>query len=1081
MKLCAVLLLAAFLQVSANGYSQKITLSAKNVPLKSVFQEIERQSGYYFLYYSGILEQTKKVDIDIKDGTVEEVLKACLKGQPFDYEIMENKLILIKKKEEASKKRTPLTLSTDTIIDVKGKVTDASGNLLPGATIIAKGAKVGTVTDENGEFLLPNVSLNTVWIIRSVGYKERKITAREKNIIVQLDVVVSDLDETVIKGYYSTTKRFNTGAVSKVTSDVISKQPLGDPILALQGRVPGLQIAQSSGVPGSLNVIRLRGINSIANGNDPLYVIDGVPFTSTTLTNQAMIASAQISPFSSINPSDIESIEILKDADATAIYGSRGANGVILITTKKGKAGKTAIDVDFYMGEGRVTRTAEFLNTRQYLQMRHEAFRNDQESPGPTDYDVNGEWDTTRYTDWQKVMIGGSSRITNTQLRLSGGNDLTQFSIGSNYRRETTVFQGDYVDKKASVFINIVNNSSNNKFRAVLSASYLNDNSLLPTSDFTRNIINLAPNAPSLYDNNGNLNWQNNTWQNPMAELLRKSKSVTNNIIGNLNLLYRILPGLNLKTTLGYNHIFMDQSMTVPLSSYPPEYAGLTSLRVHDFASNHLKTWNIEPQISFNRDLFGGNFDVLVGMAFQQSLQNAIGQRAADFSSDALIENILAATSVSAFNMNYTQYRYTALFGRLNYTWKEKYMMNLTARRDGSTRFGPGKRFGNFGAVGMGWIFSNEPFMNQVKPLMSFGKLRASYGTTGNDQLGDYQYLSTYSSNGTPYLGVVGLFPSRLANQNYSWEMVKKFELGLELGFLNDRILFTGDYYRNRTDNQLVGYSLSTITGFDRVQANLPAVIQNTGLEFDLITKNIQTNDFTWTSSINLSIPRNKLVAYPNLQGSSYANQYEVGKPLFVAKRFHYIGVDPKTGVYQFEDINKDSEISSPEDRVALKQISQNYFGGFQNSITYKGLQLDFFIQFVKQTGIIFFYNGTPGTISRNQPKSILNRWDEPGDVAYIQKFTQSFSSDAARAQNQFTNGDGRIGDASFVRLKNIALSYKIPFKLRQVLRLRDSKIYIQCRNLLTITNYQGFDPEVQSLAMLPPLRIITAGIQISL
>jgi TonB-linked SusC/RagA family outer membrane protein len=963
-----------------------------------------------------------------------------------------------------------------------------------GASVVIRKLKKSGMTDDNGEFVLHDVPDGEYEVeISFVGYETRRTTVvvenHEGRVVADLKQFHSQLDETIVKGYYTTTNRLNTGNVTKIKGEDIQKQPVSDPIMALEGRVSGLYIQQSSGIPGASMIVRLRGQNSIANGNNPLYIVDGVPFTSTPLTNSSIgggaigyggtTAGSGMSPFNNINPADIESIEVLKDADATAIYGSRGANGVILISTKKGKAGDSKFLANVYSGAGAVTRKMELLNTQQYLQVRHQAFINDGQTPTSDDVDINGQWDTTRYTDWQKVLIGRTAKFTNAQASLSGGNANTQFILGGGYNRQTTVFPGNYEDDKASIHLNVNHASANQKFHVLASAGYVNDNSIIPQADFTGN-LNIAPDAPALYDANGNINWQNGTFNNPMAGTFKNARAVTNTLTGNLNLSYEIFHGLQVKSSFGYTNMQMNQTnQQSAMSAYgPPD----PNNRENQFATSNLNTWIIEPQLDYSRKIGHGNLAVIVGTTHQQNKQNSIGQTALGFASDALIPNVTAANAVVITGAaQETEYHYVAFFGRINYNWEEKYLVNVTARRDGSSRFGSNNQFGNFGAVGAGWIFTKEKLIEHNLSFLSFGKLRASYGTTGNDQIGDYQFLSTYTPYpGTSYQGISTLYPTIIANPYFGWELVKKLEGGIELGFLKDRILLTASYYHNRTGNQLVGEPLPYTTGFNVIQANLPAVVQNTGTEVVLNTINIQGKSFTWSTSINLSIPRNKLISFPGLATNARFNRkYSIGKPLSSKPTYHYTGLNAQTGIYTFEDVNHDGAINS-KDLQFLKQVTQNYYGGIQNSFSYKGWHLDFLVQFVKQTALNYLANfKTPGFISQNQTLSILNSWHAPGDNSAIQKYTQMGGA-VNNAYGTYIGSDAVISDGSFIRLKNLSLAYTLPTEWQRKLHLQNTRIYIQGQNLLTITGYKGLDPETQGWS-LPPLRMITGGIQVGL
>lgn len=1071
------------LAVSGTTMAQRITLQVTNAPLDTVFSRIQEQTPYRFVYTSEELSATKPVSFTVRKAPIAAVLALSFKDQPVDYS-MEDLYVYVRKKEEARTSSAP----TGQTSEIHGRVTDEKGEPLEGATVQIVKLGVRTLSNSKGEFMIATIAPGAYTLeITFVGFEKYVMTAKSPGSVPFLIVMkrsVNKLDETVIKGYYVTTNRMNVGDITVVKGEDIQKSPVGDPLMALAGRVPGLYIAQANGLPGSTMIgpgqVSLRGRNSIANGTNPLFIVDGVPFTSTSLTNTGIGGGATyLSPFNLINPADIENIEVLKDADATAIYGSRGANGVVLITTKKGTAGRTLVVLDASDGFGKADRTIPLLNSSQYLEMRHEAFANDGKSPRSTDYDLNGSWDTTRYTNWQKVLIGGTSHFTKEAMTISGGNASTQFVMGGGYSGQTTIFPGDFHDQVGSGHINLTHASDDRKFRASMSVSYATDNNVMPSTDITSQIT-LPPVAPPIYAG-PTLNWQPistgaYTFNNPFGTLLQKAKSTTDNLVANANLAYQLLQGLQLSVSLGYNKIEMNQNILVPLSSYSPAYAGLTVLRSNTSANNTLKTWIIEPQLNFHQSIFGGLLDILVGTTIQENRQAITNLYAQDFPSDALISNIAAAATHFTAGFTYTDYRYNGAYGRLGYTWGEKYILNVTARRDGSSRFGPGYQFGSFGAVGAGWIFTKEKFAARMLPWLNFGKVRVSYGTTGNDQILDYQFLSTYSSFPYPYEGLTGLYPTQLANPNYRWEVVKKLELGLDLGFIRNRILLNAAYYSNRTDNQLVGYSLPYVSGFSSITANLPAKIANTGFEFALSTVNINSKIFTWGTTANLSIPHNKLVAYPNLAGSTYANTYTIGQPLFSTRGYRFTTVNPTTGLYNFEDVNKDGKISSPQDYLPMPPITQMYYGAVTNTFRYGRFSLDVMVQFVGQNKYNYArFFGIAGTL-KNQPTYVLARWQKPEDVTTVQRFAENNSLVSA-ANTESILSDRVISDASFIRLKNLALSYDLPIGKTNKPRLH---LYLQGQNLLLITKFKGLDPET-SVLVCPPLRMILAGLRISL
>ncbi len=1095
MKITTLIMVTVILHVSATSLAQKISLSERNAPLSKVFDEISNQTGYDFAYTSKALEDTKSITINVKNEELKNVLDKIFAGQPVNYSI-EDKWIIVSAKQENVVDKPKAVFAQ---VPVSGKVVDDLGQPMIGVTITEKGTKNVTTTTAKGSFNLTATDDNSILVFSYVGFESKEIPVKQLagGSVITLVPAVTNLREVAInKGYYFERQELTTGDVSTVDSKTIGEQPGVDAITALEGRVPGLYIRQASGLPGANENVQLRGQNSIANGNNPLYIIDGVPFGSVSPSNPSLgtalgvgstinFGNSGMSPLSVINPKDIDNIEVLKDADATAIYGSRGANGVILITTKKGRMGDTRVNFDLSQGMGDVTRMMHMMNTPQYLQMRKEALKNDGLLPTVNDPDINGAWDTTRYTNWQKALIGNTAHYTNAQISVSGGTENTQFNIGGGYSRQTTVFPGDYSDKKGSFNFNLTHSSSNKRFQLQFSGSYLNDNNNLPLTDLTTIALELAPDAPPLYTSNGALNWQpvggTATFPNPLSNTLRSANAVVNNLISNLTLSYKILPGLIIKSNLGYTNETNDQSNQTPAISFPPPNNTNPNNRNNSFGNTHSQTWIIEPQLNYYRKIGKAALNVLIGTTFQQNNLSDYEITAIGFNSDALIINPLNASTKTLGSYDIYEYRYNSVYGRLNYTWDDKYLLNVTARRDGSSRFGPANEYGNFGAIGTGWIFTKEDFFKNYVPWLNFGKLRASYGITGNDQIADYQYLSAYTTNTPTYQGATGLYPTRIPNPYYGWETDRKLEFGLELGFLNDRISLITDYFRNRTGNQLVGYTLPSSSGFTTVQENLPAVVQNKGEEFEIHTVNIKLPNFSWSSSFNLTIPENKLISYPGLATSSYVNHYEIGQSLFISKVYDYLGVDPQTGASLYKSNKGPTSTPSTADEIFSNPYNtQQYYGGFQNSFQYKNFQLDVFLQFAKQTGrsALWTLGYFAGRENYNQPTAMLNHWQSPGEDAAYGKYSTMLGGDPS---NLITNSTAMIVDASFIRLKNVALSYKLPKTLQQSLHLQNARIYLQAQNLFTITNYFGLDPEnLLGNFNLPPLRMISAGISAS-
>ncbi|WP_286760601.1 SusC/RagA family TonB-linked outer membrane protein [Salegentibacter sp. UBA1130] len=957
--------------------------------------------------------------------------------------------------------------------EVSGIVRDQNGLPIPGVTITVKNTNRGTVTNLDGEYEI-SASSNGTLVFSYLGFKtfELEIDGRVE-INIQLEEDIASLATVKINaGYYNTTERESTGNISKVSGEEIEKQPLVNPLQALQGRMAGVEILPRGDLPGQASRIRIRGTNSLREeGNFPLYIVDGVPINSTPLDSRSIAGSGTngFDPLNTLNLSNIESIEVLKDADATAIYGSRGANGVVLISTKKGTEGETNFEAALSSGVSQLPNKMDLLNTSEYLQIRRRAFENDGVEPTQFNaYDLL-LWDQERYTDWQDFFYGGNAPVTDLNVSATGGNANTTFRVGGSYYTQGSIYPGSYDYNKVTGSLNLNHITNDEKLRINLSVGYgVDDNQLAGSIDVSSAPFRLPPNAPRVFNSDGSLHWEE--WaaagqNNPLAGFFNQSDTRVNNLISSLSLTYKLATDFNFKINAGYTNLQSKELVKRPSRSFNPAWN-------YNDDSQHLdinrSSWILEPQLTYSRSIGDGILDLIAGATFQQNRDSNLELIGSGYVSEALIGNLNAAEDInSTLHLN-TQYSYNAVFGRLAYNFKSKYLVNLTGRRDGSSRFGPGKRFANFGAVGAAWIFTEEPFIKKSLPFLSFGKLRGSYGTTGNDQIGDYGYLDAYEV--TP--GPGGLFPTQLFNPNYSWEENKKLEAAFEAGFFKDRLNFGVSWYRNRSSNQLVGFPLPAMTGFNSVQANLPATVENSGWEIELSSLNFNAPNFRWRTSFNISIPENRLVSYPGIESSSYANRYRVGEPLNIALLFKYGGLDPDTGFYTREDINGDGRFDY-EDRVVTKDLGRQYFGGINNSISYKSFNLQFLWQFVKQEGNLFNFNA--GNLS-NQRQETLQAL-EPG--SRYQRVSQSIQGLIGYAYVQTTPFP--YTDASFLRLKTLTLGYEIPTKVLNKVGVKKGSLSLHGQNLLTITDYKGVDPEMPiGGTSFAGLRTIIGGIKLN-
>ncbi|SMC57263.1 TonB-linked outer membrane protein, SusC/RagA family [Pedobacter nyackensis] len=1088
-------MITIMLHVSAKTLAQKVTLSAKNATLVEIFNQINSQTGYDFLFSADILKDAKTVTIQARNEELNTVLQRIFRGQPLDFSI-ENKSVVISKKTEGILEKIINALNL-TNIDVTGIVLDEQGRSLPGATAIVKKSGKAIITDAQGQFTLKNVPEGSTIVISFTGYQKQELNARPNLGKINMVLAANKLDAVQVIAYGTTSARLNTGNVTSVSAAEIELQPVTNPLLALIGKVPGLFVAQNSGVPGAPITIQIQGANSIGKGNLPLYVIDGVFFNSEVMSRGSFVGASN--PLNYINPGDIESISVLKDGEATSIYGSRAANGAILITTKKGIAGKTRVDFNFQDGFSWNTRFIPTLNTQQYVAIREEAMRNDGRIPSanPSDPGYAPDlkiYDTNRYTNWQKVLGGGLGQNINTSATLSGGSENTQFLVSGTFNKVKSIYSGDFSNKNTAVHMNLYNTSQNKKLKTNFSVSFSNNDNSLPAVDLLNLAIRIPPNAPSLYNADGSLNWALNsagasTWLpggHPLSSTLAKYNAKTKNLVGSGNISYNILSGLDISSTFGYTYQQTDEFEFIPSSTFEPQQRA-NNQSSSGFINSQINSTNIEPKINYKRILFKGALEALAGITFHQESGMNRTVVGAGYSSDLNLADLGAASRIASKSSNEYLYKYAALFARLNYNWGEKYLLNLSARRDGSSRFGSANQFHDFASVGAAWIFSNEGLIKDNLSFLSFGKLKASYGTTGNDQIGNYAVLSSYLPTTTTYQGLSGFYPANLENPYLEWELTKKINLGLDLGFLKDRIVLSANYFVNRTSNQLLSYTEPSTTGFGSIAANFPAIVQNSGLELSLNTRNMETKDFSWTSSFNFTAPHNKLVAFPNLAQSPYNASLVVGYSTGISKLFHYVGVDPANGLYTFlgKDGKPTTAPKSGTDNYAIENTRYpEFYGGFQNSFRYKGFDLDISVNFTKQNvpNIDFGYSFGPGLRqSGNQPITVLNAWHKPGDIATVQKYANGFT--VFQGFLNVGNSDAGYTNVTYFRLNNASLSWQIPKTWSQKLALQSIRLFANGQNLFTFGNYEGADPETRQKGVpsTPPLTVLVLGIKVSL
>jgi TonB-linked SusC/RagA family outer membrane protein len=967
---------------------------------------------------------------------------------------------------------------------ISGKITDEQGNGLPGATVKIQGSTVGTITDNEGNFSLSKAPSTGTLQVSFIGYPGVEVPytfSTKLPITIHLKSNSNPLNEVQVVGYGSTTKRLNTGAVATVSAQSIAEQPVTNVLSALSGQAAGVFVQTANGLPGGNINIQIRGQGSITAGNNPLYVIDGVPFNATvgSLSSLSILSTGaingQISPFNTLNPSDIESISILKDADATAIYGSRGSNGVVLITTKKGKEGRTRASVNISDGITEATNIPRLLNSAQYLQMQQAAYANDGITPS-ADPNSNSyapqltTWLNATQTNWAKYLLGGTGHFTNAEADISGGNNGTTFTVSGNYHSEKAYLPGDNQYDRDGIYANIQHSSEDGRFWVQFSHSLtLDDNKLVnPSGGISYDM--LLPTDYPTYDQTGNYNFY--FGDNPLAEIYATSQAKTTNLVDNLLLRYSIVKDLEFKVSAGYNLIQVDQTQIFPTVSLYPGTPNYTN-----FGRNSNHSYIIEPQLTYNVKLTHSTLNLLAGGTYQNTIFQGETITASDFTNEELMQNLASAGSYVTAN-NYTQYKYVSVFGRATYNIADKYIVNATIRRDGSSRFGPGRQFGNFGSIGGAWLWGDENFIKTNLPFISFGKLRASYGLTGNDQITDYQYLSTYGNSGYVYENIPGLRPTRIANPDFHWETTKKLDFGLDVGLLKSNILLTVDHYRDLTDDQLVNYNIPSSSGFTSYVANLPATVKNSGWEFSLNTKNIKTTNFSWTTAFNLTLPKNELVSFPNLSSSSYANTLVIGQDISRIYGYQFDGLNNEgLALYTSKNgVPTNTPNSATDAFYTVGKKSPDLYGGITNTIVFHNWSFEIMGQFVRQhaLGNLMF---TPGGEGYNNYAITDNYWTSTHTNTNIPKpSTYNDFSYYQSSANYF--------NTSYFRIKNVELSYKLPQAWLTRMAIEQARIFIQGENILSFWNKNEpfLDPETGTFGGtangLPPTKAFIIGIQ---
>ncbi|WP_295771944.1 SusC/RagA family TonB-linked outer membrane protein [uncultured Mucilaginibacter sp.] len=1091
MKLTVIMVMAVLLQVSAGTYAQKLTFKKNGATLREVFGQIRVQTGYNVLYSPDLINEESRLNANFSNATLRNVLDQIIDRDALSYTIDRKNILITKAKEESLLQKVIDLVETTSIL---GKVSDENGKPLPGATISVKGTRNSVVADAEGAFAITVNEAKDILVISFIGYEIKELPAKniKSPLLISLKQSTSNLDQVQITAYGTTTKRLNTGNITTVTAQEIAKNPVNNVMEALQGKVPGLFIQQVTGQPGGAFNLRIRGSANLTTGaTSPLVIVDGVRYPASTLklSENTSYGTKDFlqggSGLNFINPNDIETIDVLKDIDATAIYGSSGAYGVILITTKKNKHGSQSFDANVYTGVSVYGSGEPLLNTEEYLMLRREALKNDGTTTIPSgDSDLNGTWPQDRYTDWRKLFMGGHAATTNVNLSYNGSARNTSYLISGSFRDIGNIQRHKGANRDGSLRFALNTSTNNNKFSLSLTGTYLASVNDMVPYDFSTSSL-LVPNAPNPYNADGSVNWAaigtdvNSSASSSNANRLYKNN--TNNLLANATLIYRPMKKLTLRTIFGYSDITGKELIGYPLAVFNPTNTAAATQTTSIFHHYNTRSITVSPYAEYRTALGSkGNLTAKIGGEISNIVTYLDDITGTGFPSDALLKNPSAGSSVVT-DYNLTEYRSIGTYGILKYVWNNKYIVDLNVRRDGSTKFGSGRRFGTFGSAAAAWIFTEEKFLKDNK-ILSFGKLRASTGTVGGDAVGDFNYLSTYNVTGGSYDGKVGLSPGSLSNPYLVWERNTKSEIALELGFLKDRIFIEGSYYYNKAGNQLIGTKLSSVTGFGSYSLNSDAVISTSGIEGILSTTNIKSKNFQWTTRVNISIPRSKLIKVPT--NATLDANLALGKPVTGIFLYKYNGVNPATGYYNFTNAKgvASDYLSglTQADKTEFVDLAPKYFGGIQNSFSYKQLSVDFSFTVTSRKGRNFLGQTVfPfGIYGLNGSAQWLKRWQKPGDETDFPKLSANLLS--YFRQTNFQASTGAYSDATYARLQNLSIRYNFKGSYLQKLGISNLSVYLQGQNLLTISKFGGLDPENLAAGVIPPLRVFTGGFNVT-
>jgi TonB-dependent starch-binding outer membrane protein SusC len=1072
--------------------TKRMSLNIENQSVKVILKNIEKTASIKFIYNPKIVEANSKISVRANEQTLESILKDFLTPLQLSYEVVGNKIILNRMKlgtVNVENLNKSLNIFSPNINDtfVTGLVKNENGEPLPGVSISIKGSTVGTTTDNSGKYSIKTTGDNSTLVFSSIGYSTQEVIVGKRSLInIMLTSSNTQLNEVIAVGYGTQVKRDITGSMSSIKLKDLSAVPVSSSDQMLQGRVAGLQVTQASSAPGGGISIRIRGSSSVNAGNEPLFVIDGFPVYSSNDNTPAGVGERTGgNSLSSINPNDVESIEVLKDASATAIYGSRGANGVVLITTKRGKSGQNKINFSSYYGVSEVTNRYNLMNSNQLAGLANNFGKNF--TPVVVPYSTV----PTTNTDWQKEVFKTGS-VQSYNLGFSGGNETTNYLISGDYYKENGVVLGSGFERIALRFNLDKTFSKTFKFGNSLTISRTDRD----TRDIVETTLTSRPFSP-VFDANGNYFLETATSfggtvsriDNPVAVgNLKVDKTLVTRAIGNLYGEYKILDGLTAKVMFGADLSYSGgrgfSPSTILEGLAENSFANLSSLENVSWLNENTLTYS--KKISEHHSL-----TALIGNSFQKQEVLKYSIRRSGFPTDATSYYIASA---GANDRNYSpsgsfNTALQSFFARVNYGLDNKYLFTFTVRQDGSSKFGDGKKYGLFPSGAFAWRLSDESFMKDLS-FLNDAKLRVSYGITGNQEIPPYRSLTVLRADRGQIIGgdqVTGFSLSGdLPNPDLGWEQTGQFDIGLDLSLFKSRVNITADYYNKNTTDLLFQTPVPIETGFSTQWRNIGNVT-NKGFELSINSNNVNSSAFKWSTDANFSMNMNEVTSLPdgtirNADGSKQilvnlfpgtsggidgVSAVRTGHSLGSFNTYVFDGIwqtneeikaagdgfkDFKPGDVKYKDLNKDGKIDG-NDRTITGHGIPKYVFGLNNTFGFQNFELNVFFQGISGVDVLNLtrYNLEKSVGASNTTVEMANRWTGPNTSNTVPRV----------GPTNFLLTDRFVEKGDYIRLRSVTLSYKFPVDKWNLKWLSGLKIYATGQNLLTVTNYTGFDPEV--------------------